>query len=331
MNLDELAAHLRSALGVDAKRDVQTSARHLAVARPALAALAGADRPGIWGPGDDCAAIPDGSGYLLLAAEGMWPRFLETEPYFAGYSAVMVNVSDIHAMGGRPIAVVDVVWGTSRGALDPIWAGMVEASRVYEVPIVGGHTNARSPYDALAVAVLGRAARLLSGFAARPGDALLFAVDLRGRMHPEQPFWDASTGADPARLRGDLEILPALAEGGACDAAKDVSMGGVIGTALMLLETSRVGATIDLEAIPRPPGVPLERWLLSFPSYGFVLSARPERADEIQAAFARRDLACACIGAVDASRRLALRAGGEARALWDLAEEPLTGFPGEAP
>jgi AIR synthase-related protein len=238
----------------------------------------------------------------------------------------MVNVADIHAMGGRPIAVVDVLWGTSGGALEPIWEGLRAASRAYGVPIVGGHTNARSPYDALAVAVLGRAARLLSGYAARPGDALLLAVDLRGRMHPEHPFWDASTGADPARLRGDLEVLPELAESGRCDAAKDVSMGGIIGTLLMLLETSGAGAALDLEAIPRPLEVPLARWLLAFPSYGFLLSVRPDRVGEVRAAFARRDLACAQVGAVDASRRLSIRAGGEERSLWDLAAEPLTGF-----
>ena len=52
--------------------------------------------------GDDCAAIPDpvGGGHLLFAAEGMLPAFVESDPWFAGYSAVMVNLSDIAAMGG---------------------------------------------------------------------------------------------------------------------------------------------------------------------------------------------------------------------------------------
>ncbi len=315
--LADLAGQLRGALGIVAKQDVQIPARHLGSAR---------GPGGTFGLGDDCAVIPDGSGYLLLAAEGIWPLFLESDPRFAGYSAVMVNVSDIYAMGGRPLAVVDVVWGTSGAALEPVWEGMVAASRAYGVPIVGGHTNARSPYNALAVAIAGRATRLLTSFAARPGDVVLAAVDLRGAMHPRHAFWNASTGADPTRLRGDLEVLPELAEEGLCDAAKDISMGGVVGSLLMLLETSGAGAVLDLDAVPRPEDVPLERWLLAFPSYGFVLSVRPERAAAVQAAFARRDIACAAVGSVDGSRRLTLRAGGAEETLWDLAKEPLTGF-----
>ncbi|XXX76854.1 sll0787 family AIR synthase-like protein [Sorangium sp. So ce134] len=316
-----IAAQLRGALGILAKRDVQIPARHLSGKAGAL------HRPAALG--DDCAAIPDGDGYLLLAAEGIWPAFLEGDPRFAGYSAVMVNISDIYAMGGRPIAVVDVVWGTSAGALEPVWEGMVAASRAYGVPIVGGHTSARSPYNALAVAIAGRARRLITSFAARPGDVLVAAIDLRGRMHAEHPFWDASTGADPARLRGDLEVLPALAEAGLCDAGKDISMGGVAGTLLMLLETSGAGAVLDLEAVPRPGGVSLERWLLAFPSYGFLLSVRPEAAGDVLAAFARRGIASAAVGAVDGSRRLTLQAAGERQTLWDLSAEPLTGFAGE--
>ena len=54
------------------------------------------------------------------------------------------------------------------------------------------------------------------------------------------------------RLRGDLELLPQLAEDGLCDAAKDISMAGTLGTALMLLECSQVGARIDLDAHSAP-------------------------------------------------------------------------------
>ncbi|WP_438040921.1 sll0787 family AIR synthase-like protein [Sorangium sp. So ce128] len=334
--LGGIAAELRGAIGVLAKRDVQIPARYLSgapgAAGAALAASAG-DAAGAAGSverpaalGDDCAAIPDGDGYLLLAAEGIWPAFLEGDPRFAGYSAVMVNVSDVYAMGGRPIAVVDVVWGTSASALEPVWEGMVAASRAYGVPIVGGHTSARSPYNALAVAIAGRARRLITSFAARPGDVLVAAIDLRGEMHAEHPFWNASTGADPARLRGDLEVLPALAEAGLCDAGKDISMGGVAGTLLMLLETSCAGAVLDLEAVPRPRDVPLARWLLAFPSYGFLLSVRPGVAGEVLSAFARRGIASAAVGAVDGSRRLTLQAAGERQTLWDLSAEPLTGL-----
>ena len=44
----------------------------------------------------------------------------------------------------------------------------------------------------------------------------------------------------------------------------------------MLAECSRVAITMDVEAIPIPAGAPLERWLLTFPSFGYLLSAKPD-------------------------------------------------------
>lgn len=323
--LPELAQALRSALGVQHKREIQTPARLL----PRL-------RGGPWGAGevrlgDDTAAIPDGEGYLLLAAEGMWPELVASEPRFAGFCAVLVNASDVHAMGGRPLALVDALFAGSAEAAAPMLEGMADAATRLGVPVVGGHTNLHSPYPALAAAILGRARRLLTSFDAHPGDDLIAAVDLRGAMHPRHAFWNAATDAPAARLRADYDVLPRLAEQGLAAAAKDISMGGLAGTALMLAEASGVGAALQLDAIPRPAGLPWERWLLAFPSYGFLLAAPPAHREAILAAFAARDLAAAVVGRVDASHRLTLARGEDRQTVWDLAEAPLTGFGGRAP
>ncbi|GJH08331.1 sll0787 family AIR synthase-like protein [Caballeronia novacaledonica] len=272
--------------------------------------------------GDDCAAIPDGDGYLLFAIEGMVSDFVHSMPWFAGYSGVMVNVSDIYAMGGRPLAVVDALWSGSADAASDVLAGMAAASEVYGVPVVGGHSNVRSDGAQLAVAIVGRARKLLTSFDARPGDALVMAVDLRGRFEEPYPFWNASVGSPEGRARADFELLPALAEDGLCDAAKDISMAGALGTALMLLECSEVGARIDLDALPCPADVDIERWLTAFPSFGFVLSVRREHVGEVLARFAGRDLASAVIGEVDDSRDVVVTRGDETALLWNFREEP---------
>jgi len=272
--------------------------------------------------GDDCAAIPDGDGYLLFAIEGMVSDFVHSMPWFAGYSGVMVNVSDIYAMGGRPLAVVDALWSGSADAASDVLAGMAAASKVYGVPVVGGHSNVRSDGAQLAVAIVGRARKLLTSFDARPGDALVMAVDLRGRFEEPYPFWNASVGSPEGRARADFELLPALAEDGLCEAAKDISMAGALGTALMLLECSEAGARIDLDALPRPADVDIERWLTAFPSFGFVLSVRREHVGEVLARFAGRDLASAVIGEVDDSRDVVVTRGDETALLWNFREEP---------
>ncbi len=323
--LEALAKTLNQSLGILHKQDIQSVAHELTVGIEQAQTLA---HPNAIALGDDCAAIPDGNGYLLLASEGMMPFLVEDDPWFAGWSAVMVNVSDIYAMGGRPIAVVDSLWHQEHfpKLRQALLQGMQAAAATYQVPIVGGHTNGHSPYNALSVAILGRAQRLITSFNAKLGDRLLMVIDLRGTLHPKYPFWNAATTADPQRLREDLALLPQLAEAQVCDAGKDISMGGVIGTTLMLLETSGCGAILNLDDIPIPADVPLERWLVSFPSYGFLLSVRPEQVAVIQKLFCDRQLACADIGEVQVSRQLILRMQGESTVFWDFTQFSFTGF-----
>ena len=260
--------------------------------------------------GDDCAAIQDGDDWLLLAAEGMLPSFVAEDPWFAGYSAVMVNLSDIAAMGGRPLAIVDVLWSPGLDQSGQIWEGMSAAAKAYGVPIVGGHTTVTKGGSAfLAAAVLGRSKHLLTSFDARPGDDLIVAIDLRGAWHGEKPFWNASVGAPSDRLRADLNLLPALAENGWCRAGKDISNGGIVGTLAMLLDSSSTGAEVWVDQLPRPKGVDLARWLISFPSFGYLLSVSPEHSERVIAHFAAREIACAIAGKIHSDRSLLLSYG----------------------
>lgn len=312
MTLDALVAELRASRGFAHKRDIEGALRRLAPAFDAGIAV-----------GDDCAAIPDGQGgHLLFAIEGFVPAFVQAMPWFAGWCGVMVNLSDIAAMGGRATAVVDAQWATDAEAAAPVLDGLAAAAAAYGVPLVGGHSNHRAPQANLAVAVLGRAQALLTTFDARPGDRLVMAVDLRGAFEEPHPFWNATRGVAPERLRGDLAVLPGLAEAGLCAAAKDISMAGALGSTLMLLEGSRVGATVDLAAIPAPPGVPRSRWLQAFPSFGFVLAVPPANVASVLARFHARDLAAAAIGTVDADPGFWLVDGAERARLWDVAAEP---------
>lgn len=315
--LAALAAALRASRGFAHKGDIAEVMQRLGPVLPAEVKV-----------GDDCAALPQADGsHLLFAIEGFVDDFVEQMPWFAGWCGVMVNASDIYAMGGRPIAVVDALWseGAAQGA--PVLDGLAEASRRYGIPIVGGHSNHRSRRAQLAVAIVGRAQRLLTSFDARPGDALVMAIDLRGAWQEPYPYWNAATGAPAERLRADLELLPAMAEAGQAAAAKDISMAGAVGTTLMLLECSGCGGVIDVAAIPRPPELALDdeaalrRWLTAFPSYGFVLSVAPEQVPAVLDRFARRDIAAAVVGAVQAGSAVALRAGTVEVPLWDFAAQ----------
>jgi len=310
----ELAAALAAAPGLAHKRDI-------AAVAAALGLGFSSDIP----VGDDCAAIPDADGYLLLAGEGFVGGFVTRDPWFAGYCGVMVNLSDIAAMGGRASAVINLLWADGAEQAAPLLAGLKAGAEAYGAPLVGGHCNLRSPGAQFGAAVLGRAKRLITSFDARPGDDLIFAVDLRGRYREPDAYWDASTGSPSERLRGDLAILPGLAEDGLVRAGKDISMAGFVGTALMLLECSGVGAVLEPEAIPRPPGADLARWLQAFPSFGFVLSVAPGHSAAVLERFAARGLAATIAGRVTPRRQVRLRFEREEALFWDLDASPLTG------
>jgi AIR synthase-related protein len=312
--LGKLAEGLRAGRGLAGKRDIAAVAERLGLSSASAIPL-----------GDDCAAIPDGDGFLLLAIEGFMNEFVAGDPWFAGWCGVMVNVSDVAAMGGRAIAVVDAVWAASDAAAAPVLDGMRAASDAFHVPIVGGHSNTRTDRGQLSVAILGRAKRLLTSFDARPADRLVAAIDLRGRYREPFSNWEAATGAPAARLRADLEVLPSIAESGLALAAKDISQGGLVGTTMMLAECSGVGARIDVARVPKPEGVPLEQWLQTFPSYGYLLAVAPANLPAVLARFTDRGIAAADIGQITADRRVLIADGATAETIWDFSREPLMG------
>lgn len=310
-DLDALAEMLRSSNGIAAKHDIGGVTARLGIKGRSVPV------------GDDCAALPDGDGDLLFAIEGFMNAFVAADPWFAGWCGVMVNISDVVAMGGRPIAVVDAVWADGEAGAAPVLDGMRAAAETYGVPIVGGHTNIRTDRGQLSVAIVGRAKRLLTSFDARPGDVLIAAVDHRGRYRVPFDNWEAATDAPAERLRGDLEILAEIAEEGLCLAAKDISQGGIVGTAIMLAECSGVGIDIDVMAIPLPSGVNLDRWLVTFPSFGYLLSVAPEQVGAVLDRFSGRDISAAVIGSVQPGSAVAIGDGARRIVIRDHSAAPL--------
>jgi selenophosphate synthetase-related protein len=306
-DLAHLAAAIRAAPGLQAKRELRLL-----------------DRLPFVLDGDDAALVAHGDGKLVLCGEAIAPALLAADPFAAGAAAVATNVADVRAMGGRPLALVDTLISPDRAHAERVLDGLAWAAERLAVPVVGGHLTLGAP-AALSAFCTGTVTTPLRAAAARPGDVLLGAFCLEGsdRGH-DPPIWSSLRERDPAQLREDGEALVEVAERGLCRAARDVSMPGMAGSLLQLLELAGCGATLDVDRVPRPEGVALERWLQTFPSFGFVLAAAPEHVEEACAAFARRDLACAPCGTFDDSRVLRLAGGGESAEVWDLAAEPLT-------
>jgi AIR synthase-related protein len=319
--LGQLAFELGTRVELEQKRDIQIAAN--AFGRKTRAHWLSAETEIL--NGDDAAAIraPDGS-YVLVAAEGMRNELVAADPWFAGYSALMVNVSDIAAMGGRPWAVVDVLFLGS-GHNERVLDGLRAASATFGVPIVGGHTARVEGPSSLAVAIVGQAQRLIESHTARPGQVLLAAIDLRGSFRGRSAF-NAATTLEPERLRAQLGLLPELAEAGLVGAGKDISNAGICGTLAMLLESSGSGARLELDRLPAPDCVDPLRWLTAFPSFGFLLTTEARDAARVCERFEAHGVACREVGVITGAAGLELCCGGASAPFGSDRGLALTGF-----
>ena len=276
------------------------------------------------GPGDDGAVVPGGEGSLVVGGEAILPAFVASDPFGAGVAAVLANVNDLAAMGAEPLAIVDTVVASddvARRALE----GMRYAAGLYDVPVVGGHLTRHAGDPAISAFGLGRAQRVLSVRHATAGQRLLLACVTEGTMRADFPFFGSF---DPRgeRLAGDVRTLAAVAGAGACVAAKDVSMAGIVGSLAMLLECNRLGVTVDLDAVPVPAGVALADWLVAFPCFAFLLCVPAGREDDCALPFIERGIKAPVIGTLDDSGEVALVQGGRRAVVIDLTSEPVTGL-----
>ncbi len=141
------------------------------------------------GIGDDAAVLRGARGALWLLASDMLVedvhfRRRDTPAAWIGWKALAVNVSDIAAMGGRPVAAVvslGVPSATPVGFTDGLGNGLLRCARRFGVAVVGGDT-VRAPQVVIDVAILGTVTRrgltLRSG--ARVGDRLFVTGRLGG-------------------------------------------------------------------------------------------------------------------------------------------------------
>ncbi len=281
--------------------------------------------------GDDTAVLKNAHGYDLFAIEGFLPEFVKQDPWFAGWCGVMVNVSDIAAMGGRAKAVVNALWSAEDEVSAQILAGMKAASKTYDVPVVGGHTSHNSQSTQLAVSILGHANEVLTSFAANTGDAIVIAMDQRGSFRAPYLNWNATTDAPAARLRGDLELLPLLAEKGWVTGCKDISQAGLLGTLAMFMDCSQKGADVFLQQIPKPDQVSWSDWLCAFPSFGFVMTCPTSRVNDVVALFNSREIHSATIGYVTDRPSIEVINEDQRVPFWDFEQAAFLGFREDKP
>lgn len=137
---------------------------------------------GMTGIGDDCAVIPQGNGVDLLVSTDMLvegTHFImdDIRPYRLGWKSAAVNLSDIAAMGGLPVATFlsfALPEGLDSGWTDEFFQGYNDISNRYHCVLLGGDTTASPDKVCVSVAILGRcmSGKAIMRSGARDGDKI---------------------------------------------------------------------------------------------------------------------------------------------------------------
>lgn len=287
------------------------------------------------GFGDDASALEIGnSQVVLMAADGMWGKLMEADPWWAGYCSVLVNVNDIAAMGGMPLGMTNVLSTQNEDICAQIMDGINEGVKKFGVPMVGGHVHPDAPYNSLDVSITGIMNRedLITSCGARPGHKVLVAIDLEGNVHPQFHLnWDTTTMKTAELVQAQIMAMNELARKHLVSAGKDISNPGTIGTLGMLLEASNVGATVQLEMIPRNTDVNLEDWLKLYPGAGFVLTAEEDKVGDIIKILEKVNITTRVVGSITLDRKLYLTSGDDKEVVFDFYTDKIMGIQEEMP
>ena len=291
----------------------------------------GVAQPGnvVLGIGDDCALLQPTPGHQLTISSDMLVEgrhfFADVAPEALGHKALAVNLSDLAAMGARPLGFTLAL---SLPRADDAWLagfarGLFALADAHACPLVGGDTT-RGPLN-LCITVFGEVqpGRALRRDAARVGDDIWVSGRTgEARLALEWLLgtpWacDAVGPALPAELRTRLERpTPRLALGqalaGVAHAALDLS-DGLTGDLGHILAASGVGADIALADLPVAPALAalpeaerLTCLLSGGDDYELLFTAPASAREAVQAAALARGVVIARIGTITTAPGLRL-------------------------
>ncbi len=231
---------------------------------------------GVWllGIGDDAAVLRPRAGYDLVLTtdtlvENVHFRWSTTDARSLGRKLLAVNLSDLGAMGARPLGfLLDLALppDASAAAIDGMLRGLLTQAHAARCPLVGGD-SVKGPAWVLSVTALGEvpSGSALRRAGARPGERLLVTGTLGGAalgLALLERGQASTRGARPF-VRRQLCPRPPFEAGARlrrtrfATAAIDLS-DGLAGDLAHLMRASGVAADVHLERLPLPRGMHMQ-------------------------------------------------------------------------
>jgi thiamine-monophosphate kinase len=229
-----------------------------------------------FGMGDDCAVLRPSRGRQLITVDPViYGRHFDDDvpPRCVGEKLLKRNLSDLAAMGGRPVATVLALTldaRVSREWLEKFYRGLAACARRYRVSIVGGDVAQADGAVVASLTLLGEAAgaRVLTRTGARRGDWIYVTGILGGSLVNGHHYRFAPRLEEGAWLARRPEVR----------AMMDVSDG--LAKDLHALTPAGAVPALNSEALPRRTGADVRAALTDGEDYELVF-ALASRADRI--------------------------------------------------
>ncbi|WP_322404441.1 thiamine-phosphate kinase [Massilia luteola] len=281
----------------------------------------------VLGVGDDCALLAPTPGKLLAISSDMLVEdrhfFAGADPFLLAHKCLAVNLSDLAAMGARPLGFTLAL---ALPAAEPDWLdgfsrGLFALADAHGCELLGGDTT-KGPLN-VCITIFGELepGRALRRDAARAGDDVWISGTLGdarlwlAARHSEVALDAVDHAATAQRMHAPtprVALGRLLAEGGLAHAALDIS-DGLVGDLKHILAASRVGAVLDLDALPAGPALMRQPRALrrrfaaaGGDDYELCFTAPAERRDAILAAGVASGTAVTRVGTIVAEPGLRL-------------------------
>jgi selenide,water dikinase len=218
---------------------------------------------GLGSPDDAAVWRMDDETALVLTAD-FFPPVVD-DPFHFGAIAAANALSDLYAMGARPLVGINLVGFPE--AMDPailseILRGGAEKVKESGAVVAGGHTTTdKEPKYGLAVVGTVRPDEMLTNAGARPGDVLLLTkavgTGIVTTAHKKGKAGDGDLSAAIASMErlGGGAVRALRSEPGVVHALTDVTGFSLAGHAHEMAHESGVGIEIEWCAVPLLPGV----------------------------------------------------------------------------
>ena len=211
---------------------------------------------------DDAAVYRLSDDVAVVQTVDFFPPIVD-DPFAFGEIAVANALSDVYAMGGRPLMALNIVGfpaDLSKDILVEILRGGASKASEADVLIVGGHTvDDKEPKYGLAVTGVVEPGRQVTNAGAMPGDSLVLTkpigtgiITTAGKQ--QQVRADVLQGAIECMSTLSRSASEAMTEVGV-NACVDVTGFGLVGHLLELLRASDVSAKFSLGSVPLLDGV----------------------------------------------------------------------------